>query len=140
MEELIITDNSAETLKKREYDRRYYQEHREQIRVRNNAWWQAHKEQRRIYDQEYRERIKAEVLEYYGGGKLACAHCGFSDIRALSIDHIDGRGKQHRQNLGISRSLTFYRWLQGQDYPKGYQTLCMNCQFVKRAENNEQTK
>lgn len=24
-----------------------------------------------------------------------------------------------------------------ENYPEGFQTLCMNCQFVKRAERNE---
>ncbi len=25
----------------------------------------------------------------------------------------------------------------GKDYPEGFQTLCMNCQFIKRFENGE---
>ena len=84
----------------------------------------------------YRKNLKKRVLSYYGGGKLACIKCGFSDIRALSIDHINGNGCKHRKKL-LTSGKTFYRWLEKQDYPKGYQTLCMNCQFIKREENRE---
>ena len=75
----------------------------------------------------YRQQ-KIRVLTHYGGGKLACVQCGFSDIRALSIDHIDNSGAQHRKTYG--RNL--YWWLEKNNYPDGFQTLCMNCQFIKR--------
>ncbi|KKN17539.1 hypothetical protein LCGC14_0964640 [marine sediment metagenome] len=86
-------------------------------------------------DQEKHNQLKREILTHYGGGKLACVRCGFSDIRALSIDHIDGGGSYQRRK---SRSTgTFYNWLKKNHLPKGYQTLCMNDQFIKRFENNE---
>ena len=68
---------------------------------------------------------------------MACVKCGFSDIRSLSIDHINGRGNRQRQGK-LRTSASFYAWLKAQGYPVGYQTLCMNCQFIKRDENNEQ--
>ncbi|KKL06542.1 hypothetical protein LCGC14_2595010, partial [marine sediment metagenome] len=37
---------------------------------------------------------KPYVLRYYGRGKLACVHCGFEDIRALTLDHINGGGSK----------------------------------------------
>lgn len=85
-----------------------------------------------------RER-KVEVLTHYGKGRLACVKCGFTDIRTLSIDHIEGRGNRHRQGK-LRTSASFYAWLKKKDWPMGYQTLCMNCQFIKRDENNEQGK
>ena len=83
-----------------------------------------------------RER-KIEVLTHYGNGRLACVRCGFTDLRALSIDHIEGRGNRHRQGK-LRTSASFYAWLKKNNYLGGYQTLCMNCQFIKRDENNEQ--
>lgn len=77
--------------------------------------------------------LKIEVLTHYGYGILACVKCGFSDIRALTIDHINGGGWRHRRKLGLSGNM-FYRWLKRTKYPTGYQTLCMNCQFIKSAE------
>jgi len=79
--------------------------------------------------------LKKEVLTQYGNGECQCVRCGFDDIRALSIDHIGGGGsRQRRENRSTGR---FYQWLKGNNYPEGYQTLCMNCQFVKRFENKE---
>lgn len=81
----------------------------------------------------YTDQLRLEVLTYYGGGTLACVECGENRLPCLSIDHINGGGHKHRRSLGISGWM-FYRWLRKQNYPLGYQTLCMNCQFIKEAE------
>lgn len=80
----------------------------------------------------YRETVKAEVLAHYGGGVLACVACGYSDLRALSIDHIDGRDREEKEQ-------GFWLWLKLRkaNYPSGYQTLCMNCQWIKKYERKE---
>lgn len=78
------------------------------------------------------DRLREKVLSYYGGGKAVCVECGFEDIRALTIDHKEDNGSYMRKALrrkGVG--LHFYRWLKGHNYPEGYQTLCMNCQFIK---------
>lgn len=63
----------------------------------------------------------------------------FTDIRILTIDHINGGGAKHRKQLGNSAS-RFYRWLIKHNYPEGYQVLCMNCEWIKRYENKEITQ
>ena len=80
--------------------------------------------------------LKVEVLTHYGNGKLACVVCGENRIACLSIDHIHGGGNIHRKVLRSSGS--FYKWLKSKGFPEGYQTLCMNDQFVKRFEKNEE--
>jgi len=83
-----------------------------------------------------RLEVKREVLGHYGKGKCACVNCGEARMVCLSIDHIDGGG--NKQRIGSLRTAdTFYRWLRREGYPLGYQTLCMNCQFVKRFQNKE---
>jgi len=84
--------------------------------------------------------LKAQVLTYYGNGKLACVQCGETRTACLSIDHINGGGTEQRANTKLRSSNAFYRWLVKKGYPKGYQTLCMNCQFIKKAERGEQGK
>jgi len=86
---------------------------------------------------QYKAKSKVIVLTHYGNGKLACLRCGFDDIRALSIDHINGDGANHKRQLKYAS--IGYRWYINQNFPKGYQTLCMNCQWIKRFENNEFT-
>ncbi len=80
-------------------------------------------------------KCKERVLTYYGDGVLACLRCGFSDMDCLSIDHINGRGRKHIEEIGGGTFL--YHWLENNGLPKGYQTLCMNCNWKKRVTNNE---
>ena len=77
----------------------------------------------------YYERKKI-VLTYYGQGKLACIVCGFDNSDALSIDHINGGGHQHAKGR-IPREI--YAWLIKNDFPVGFRTLCMNCQWIAKA-------
>jgi len=80
-------------------------------------------------------KLKFEIISHYSNNKMECMKCGFKDMRALSIDHIHGGGRKHRKQLGIISN--FYEWLKKNNYPEGYQVLCMNCQFIKRLENKE---
>jgi len=84
-----------------------------------------------------KRKIKLMILTHYGNGKLACARCGFIDIRALSIDHINALGAKHKRENKIRSGDGMYSWLIKNNYPQGYQTLCMNCQFIKRVLNRE---
>ena len=63
-----------------------------------------------------------------------CNHCGFSDIRALQIDHVNGDGRAERT---IRKSLNRKIALGLVDINR-YQLLCANCNWIKRIENNEQ--
>ncbi len=102
--------------------KQYYKEHRAEILAKSKM----------------RDLLtKLEVLTYYGNGKCKCVKCGFFDMRALSIDHINGGGCQHRKDKHILFSSKFYELLKKDGFPIGYQTLCMNCQFIKRFVNNE---
>jgi hypothetical protein len=68
---------------------------------------------------------------HYGNGHLACVHCGYTDIRALTIDHANGLNGRKRESSNI------YYWLRVHNFPEGYQTLCMNCQWIKKHQNHE---
>ena len=102
----------------------------------NPEKYEASKKRHRILRREEALILKREVLIHYGGDKLACVICGEGRLACLSIDHIDGGGTKHRNQLRAWGEL-FNRWLKAQNYPDGYQTLCMNCQFVKRFEYKE---
>lgn len=82
------------------------------------------------------DELKRKVLTVYGHGKCACVRCGFSDIRALCIDHVNGGGTRHVKSLG-KNGKTFYKWLVDNNYPLGFQTLCYNCNQIKYLEEWE---
>jgi len=149
-----------------EYQRNYHTKNKERIRQKMHDYNLKHHDeicaQHKLYYQNRdkskdwinNERIRVfkvmqrqEVFTHYGNGKCACVRCGFDDIRALSIDHINGGGNEHRRELQAARpshrgmgGTDFYRWLKQHDYPEGYQTLCMNCQFIKQLEDNERKR
>jgi hypothetical protein len=108
-----------------------------QIRERRILNYQKDKQKHFAYHRKYMTRIRIEVLTHYGNGKLACIKCGFNDIRALTLDHINGGGREHMRSI---KSTEISIWVRKHDFPIGFQTLCMNCQFIKRSENHEMKK
>ena len=84
-----------------------------------------------IYERDVKNRVslKYEVLSHYSDGKLECACCKERNVEFLSIDHINGKGAEHRREIGGS-SGTFYRWLKNNNYPSGFRVLCINCNFA----------
>jgi hypothetical protein len=103
----------------------------------NLRWAKKNREKILAYREKYHQKLKQTVFSHYGRGKIQCVKCGFNDIRALSIDHINGSGTEHRNTNKYSGGIKFYRWLKKNNYPDGFQVLCMNCQFIKRVENKE---
>jgi len=67
------------------------------------------------------QRYRAACLSAYGE---KCACCGEAEIRFLCIDHINNDGKEHRKVVGSGQLTT---WLCKHNFPKGFQTLCFNC-------------
>jgi hypothetical protein len=47
----------------------------------------------------------------------------------LTIDHINGGGRQHRLQAGVKGD--FYTWLKRNGFPPGFQVLCWNCNHAK---------
>lgn len=76
-------------------------------------------------------RLKVEVINAYGG---RCRKCGFKDIRALCIDHVNAGGKRDKY---YGRGRAMYWFLKRSKYPPGYQVLCANCNLIKAFENKE---
>lgn len=80
----------------------------------------------------YYRKVRKLVLDKMGN---KCQKCGFSDWRALQIDHVGGGGSQEEREIsGIGIYLNI---LKGNPRSKKYQLLCANCNFIKRYENNE---
>lgn len=123
--------------------RKHYYRYRERLLADRRAYRRANLDyvnalgRKNAYNS--RTRIKNEVLTYYGGGKCECVTCGENRIACLSIDHINNDGMAHRKTLSFCGS-QFYSYLKTSNYPEGYQTLCMNCQFIKKAENQRRRR
>jgi hypothetical protein len=78
----------------------------------------------------YHYLFRREALDELGN---KCIKCGFSDWRALAIDHVKGGGSQRTET-----SLQMYsRIILRQTYANEFQLLCANCNQIKRYENGE---
>lgn len=78
----------------------------------------------------YREE-RETVLRHYAGGVLRCSCCGLQPYEFLTLEHVNGGGRQHRQQPHV-RGGQLYHWLIRQNFPPGYDVLCYNCNCVKR--------
>ena len=66
-----------------------------------------------------------------------CVRCGFSDMRALQIDHINSDGKKDRIRFANPDRAYFYYLHHLDEIEHNLQLLCANCNWIKRWEKNE---
>ena len=77
------------------------------------------------------QALKYEVFSHYSKGKPKCACCREdASLDFLTIDHIKGR-KLGKNKVDNRRGSSLYSYLKRNDYPKGYQVLCWNCNAAK---------
>lgn len=77
------------------------------------------------------QRIRIATLNGLGG---KCVRCGFTDWRALQIDHLKGDGYSCPFR-SRSTSKPYYDYVLA--HPCDFQVLCANCNAIKRHENGE---
>ncbi len=126
----------------------YYQKHKQERKESHRKWAAAHKEERKEYNRNWciahpdQHRITAKksnrkmllvwrqkVFDLLGE---RCVSCGYTDRRALQIDHIHGGGGKER-DCGLVAMYRRIIRLGGE----GYQILCANCNCIKMVENDE---
>jgi hypothetical protein len=92
-------------------------------------------EYKRNYAKQYHRDTRKRVIEILGG---KCVGCGFSDVRALQIDHIDGGGNSE-YGINGAHGISYYNKIIKSkcDNEIKYQLLCANCNWIKRVENKE---
>lgn len=144
-------------LKNREAQARYRTRNKEKVTQRMRDWRAKNREKARKMSREWRNRkiakaspeelvairqtesgktkrnqdkCRNEVFEAYGGYRCAC--CGETEKMFLSIDHVHNDGAEmRRQKLYSGNGTGFYLWIRKNNFPNGFQVLCMNCQIGK---------
>ena len=72
----------------------------------------------------YRQKLRNEIISAYSKNRNCCACCGELRDEFLTLDHVNGDGKNHRKKhpgQGV------YYDLRRRGFPDGYQILCFNC-------------
>lgn len=122
------------------YLRAYYVKNRQKLleagRERGARWRDENRQHKRDHSRTVNAQRKLEAFELFGG---TCAECGFSDIRALQIDHVNGchLPRHERIKKGESGLKLYMRLLKGSVDKTKYQLLCANCNWIKRVESGE---
>lgn len=94
-------------------------------------WNRLHRSLMYEYKKKCVSELRKAVIQYLGG---SCNRCGFSDYRALQIDHVSGGGRKERREIGCYKIMK--KILSG-FHNNEYQLLCANCNAIKRIENKE---
>jgi hypothetical protein len=80
-----------------------------------------------------RNAVRDVVYRAYGGYKCAC--CGETEKLFLSIDHVNNDGAEHKRSMKLNTGEQLHRWLIRNNFPDGFQVLCMNCNWGKHRNN-----
>lgn len=102
--------------KNKEIWKRYYQENEKEIKE---------------YKKELHKNMKIKCLLYYSNKEYpVCECCKINNIDILTIDHVNGDGRNHRRKHNITGG-GIYRWIIKNNFPIGYRVLCFNCNSGK---------
>jgi hypothetical protein len=80
---------------------------------------------------EHRHKVKAQAMLLLGG---RCAGCGFDQLAALTIDHVNNDGAAKRR-MGQKGGHPLYSWMvKNSTHLSGFQVLCANCNQKKAVQ------
>ncbi len=103
--------------------KQWREENPELAKQKYEEWYKHNREPyQELQRSRYHER-RMRCLRHYGGPNPRCSCCGETHSEFLSIDHTDGGGNKHRQEIGYD----IYRWLIKNNFPPRFRVLCMNC-------------
>jgi hypothetical protein len=111
----------------REYGRKYHLENKAKHNEQSHQNYIKNKGRYRVSVKKTRRNQRLKVLSHYTNGTLTC-NCGFSDERALCIDHVNNNGAHERKMI---KGSGIYAHIIRQGYPPDYQVLCANCNQIK---------
>lgn len=118
--------NNIEKLK--QYRKNYYLKNKDILREKIYEWRKKNPDKVKSYLKKCQAKYKLLALTYYGGKPPMCNCCKEDIYEFLSIDHINGGGKKHRDKI---KRHQLYDWLVNNNFPDGFQVLCFNCNFAK---------
>lgn len=120
--------------KHREISLRSYYKHRKERQVYAREYARKHQARHTETKKMRRHRIRNETIQLLGS---KCVKCGFSDYRALQIDHVKGGGRKELRKYAHREAYSLALLKKIKAGSKEYQLLCANCNWIKRYENHE---
>lgn len=137
------TVTEVKVLKRREYQRAWYEKNKKDISTKHKAKYFGARRERileshrkyyhanRVAQTEANKRRNYErrkrVIDFYGG---KCRCCGESNYMFLAIDHVNNDGAQERRGRFHGGTSIIYKIIR-EGFPAKYQVLCHNCNSAK---------
>jgi|ERR1700690_2815249 len=131
----------ALTKAQKEAQERYKKKDPERKRRQTRENWARHRQPYAERGRRNRAERKILVLAKYGPeGKIQCSWpaCEVIDPDMLTIDHIGNDGYLSRKS--VKSGAPFHQWLETNDFPPGYQTLCWNHQWKKEIMRRKEAR
>jgi hypothetical protein len=131
--EKVLAQKKEYRAKNKERDlkrkKEYYQDNKERLCAYQEGYRKTddYKIKHRVHCKNFKIRNRQAVLDHYG---RVCACCGEKNEMFLVIDHVNGGGNQHRKEVGNVNA-----WLIKNNFPAGFQVLCMNCNLGRELNN-----
>jgi len=77
-------------------------------------------------------KVKIEVFNHYSGGKIECDSCGEEGFEFLELNHlVDHRNFRYRGGHHLWSELI------AKEFPKGFNILCSNCNWIDNLEKRK---
>lgn len=123
--------------KEKEYQKKYYNEHKEYFKEYQKKWSSEHKGYHKKYDKkwdsEHKEQIKehdkeirVRILNLISNGLPHCVRCGCDDIRFLEINHKNGGGTKEIQGGKLVNEF-YWNIYKGRRKTTDLEILCRVC-------------
>lgn len=117
--------------KAKERDRKKYWRNPEKSREYSLRYYRRNREHNIEKNKQYIDNLRKEVYTAYGS---ICKCCGETNMKFLTLDHVNNNGKQHRISLvGKNRGGMYetLKWAKENGYPNCLQLACYNCNMGK---------
>lgn len=128
----------ADPKQKAAYQKRYQAAHAEELReyhaAYNIAYYAANKDKwTEVYGPRQAQKnrdLKLRIFRHYSrSGVPSCQCCGESELGFLTLEHLNGGGRQHRRGKNPG---TVYQEIIDAGFPEDYSVLCYNCNCSKK--------
>ena len=118
--EYYLRNKDSLKVKHRSNSRAYYHRHRTKCLKKSKLWRINNPKKHSNYMVKRNKDLKRFAIDLYGG---KCSCCGESDIRFLTLDHINSDGRKDPMGRGNA----LYSALRNCKKRKDLQVLCFNC-------------
>ena len=121
-------------MNKTEQAKKYYMEHKEEEKAKSREYYRTHKALVAERYAVWRSKLKLEVFSHYSNGEPRCAVCHEKKLELLTLDHINGDGREHSLANRYSYGTHMWSWARKNNYPSIFQVLCYKHNTAKGHE------